>query len=240
MRGVGIVLGVILFTGVIIAIAFRPDSWHLKRTQASPAALQIASTPDSTPRLTDEDIRKQNDIALARLHAAQRPKDENNMTQATHDTSPSTSTSPSPSPEATPADLSRVLPFSNVPTLLDKPRAAWIKTLGTPTESVTLSQETLRRDNLRSLDSWHHGSVDMIVTWNKARLPVYISFATTKGSPVLSLEEVKALAAYFGLSVMYTPPGVMPFIHFWGSDNDPIKAQAGGSEYGLNLTINGR
>ena len=97
------------------------------------------------------------------------------------------STSPSTSPEATPADLSRVFPLAKVPTLLGEHRGAWIKTLGTPTESVTLSQETLRRDNLRSLDSWHHGSVDMIVTWNKARLPVYISIATTKGSPVLSL-----------------------------------------------------
>ena len=61
-----------------------------------------------------------------------------------------------------------------------------------------------------------------------------------KSSDTAHLEEVKALAAYFGLGVMNTPPGVMPFIHFWGSDNDPIKAQAGGSDYGLNLTINGR
>jgi len=143
-------------------------------------------------------------------------------------------------PEATPADLSRVRPFIKVPTLLDKPRGAWIKALGSPTKTLPLSEENLRKDNLRGLDSWHQGSVEVLVTWNGARRPVYISFATAKGSPVLSLEEAKTLAGYFGLSNMYTPPRVKPWIHFWGSEDGPLKAEAAGSDIGLVITINGR
>jgi len=125
-------------------------------------------------------------------------------------------------------------------TLLDKPRGAWIKALGSPTKTLPLSEENLRKDNLRGLDSWHQGSVEVLVTWNGARRPVYISFATAKGSPVLSLEEAKTLAGYFGLSNMYTPPRVKPWIHFWGSEDGPLKAEAAGSDIGLVITINGR
>lgn len=52
-------------------------------THVSDTPVKAVPTVASITQLTDEDIRKQNDIALARLHAAQRPKDENNTTQAT-------------------------------------------------------------------------------------------------------------------------------------------------------------
>ena len=74
--------------------------------------------------------------------------------------------------------------------------------------------------------------------WTKVRFPYGISFATAKGAQVLSLTEVDTLASYFGLGPMYKKPRVLPSIHFWGNDKDPIQASAASESNGLVITIN--
>jgi uncharacterized protein YjbI with pentapeptide repeats len=76
-----------------------------------------------------------------------------------------------------------------------------------------LGKADLRYDNLRSVDSWNQQRLELLVTWNRTWMPVFISFTTPKGASVLSLDEAKTLAGYFGLSNMFTPTRANPSIH---------------------------
>jgi hypothetical protein len=146
--------------------------------------------------------------------------------------------SATPALSATP-DFTRVIPAKDIGKLVNKPRSVWVKTLGKPTEKSAPPFKDIAGESWGGVDTWTLGSkVQVTVVWTEARLPYGISFATVKGAQVLSLTEVDTLASYFGLGAMYTKPHVLPTIHFWGTDKDPIQASAAGESTGLAITIN--
>ena len=145
-----------------------------------------------------------------------RPK---NSTPAKTDLTSQAATS---APETTQPTDSRIVPFKDIPKLVNKSRPEWIKTLGKPTNTFP---PPAWAKNISGTDSWRIGDVHLGLTWNRARLPMNIDLSTGSGTDVLTLEEMNTLASYFGLPSMWEKHlrGLRPFYH-WGRDSDPISA----------------